>query len=92
VSSVEAMSHMAAGGRLYNNGDRAGALAELDTAIRLDPTCAKAYYVRGAMYWKMDRLSQAVQDYRAAVTYDPSNQTYRACLADAEMQRKRLGR
>ena len=46
--------------------DPRGALADLDSAIRLDPEWAAAWATRGRLLERMDRPAEATRDYRRA--------------------------
>lgn len=47
------------------------ALVQLTQIIDNDPADAEALYVRGKLFWKLGRRSQATSDYAAAAELDP---------------------
>ncbi len=55
-------------------GDMAEALADFETAIRLDPTYAAALVSRGVIHQERGDLDGAIADYDAALTQDPDAQ------------------
>ncbi len=63
--------------------DRAGAIADLDRAIALQPGNAASYRGRASVLADMDRLAEALQDVETALAKDPDS-------AHAYVQRARL--
>jgi tetratricopeptide (TPR) repeat protein len=61
-------------------GDLDRAIAQLNEALRLDPSFAEAYTQRGVFYTMKNDYDRAMSDFTAAVRMDPS-------LADAYMNR-----
>jgi len=47
------------------------ALADLNTAIRVDPRYSNAYYERGNVYAKMGNKTEALKDYQTTMGLDP---------------------
>lgn len=43
-------------------------------AIELNPNYTKVYIRRAHLYEEMDKLDEALEDYKQIVTLDPSNQ------------------
>lgn len=62
-------------------GDHDGALADLSQAIALLPGYGAAYYNRGYLYRIIGRLSEARQDFEAALRI--ARETFDDDLADA---------
>jgi Flp pilus assembly protein TadD len=56
------------------------ALAELDRALELDPTHAKALFNRGLLLEHSGQPEAAAEQYRQAVRYDPGHKRARASL------------
>lgn len=63
------------------NGDFAGAIAEYDEAIRIDPTVIDPYLFRGVAHNAIGELEQAIGDYRRALAIDPRNTDVHCRLA-----------
>jgi tetratricopeptide (TPR) repeat protein len=57
----------------YRIGDFPGAIVNLDQAIRLDPTDARAYNVRGNARDEIGLFENALADYDEAIRLDPKN-------------------
>ena len=55
--------------RRIDAGDMAGAVPELDEAIRLERTLARAYYLRGTIRAEQGNIDGAVSDLGAAIRY-----------------------
>ena len=55
-------------------GELGTALADYDTALRLDPNFAQAYNNRAVLYKKMGDRAKALADYEAALRLDPGNE------------------
>jgi len=54
------------------SGDNAGALADYDEAIRLDPGNVMAYTARGGVYLTEGDFERAVADYNEVIRINPS--------------------
>jgi tetratricopeptide (TPR) repeat protein len=54
-----------------NKGDYAGAIADANHAIALDPKCADAYKLRRAAQGSIDELDKAIADFDRAIKIDP---------------------
>lgn len=68
-------AHLGRGVIAYRQGDFSGALASFETALaraRDDRQRARAYYNAGNALVQLDRLSDAVQRYRAALSLQPN--------------------
>jgi tetratricopeptide (TPR) repeat protein len=57
----------------FRAGDNAGAIADFDAAIRLDPEYAPAYRGRGNVYRNQGDFAPAFADYDAAIRLAPSD-------------------
>jgi len=57
---------------LVTAGNIEAALKLLDCAIERLPEANK-YYIRGRLYWKLGRKSEAMSDYSKAVSLDPAS-------------------
>jgi curved DNA-binding protein CbpA len=57
---------------LYHSGDLDGALADLDQAIRLDPTSASAYVDRGIVLYRKAEIGGALKDIATAMRIEKS--------------------
>jgi tetratricopeptide (TPR) repeat protein len=68
-------------------GDRAGAMADLDASIRLSPT-ALAYSYRGSLRISRQEYDAAVSDYDRAIELEPRNPEYYRMRGQAHSERK----
>ncbi len=57
-------------------GELDRALAELETAVALNPRTALAYHYRGTIYLKQNRLGEAAQNTEAALFLSPTPASY----------------
>jgi tetratricopeptide (TPR) repeat protein len=74
-------THVDAGDVALENGDAAGAIAEADKALAINPGNADAFVLRaGAEYDRQD-LAAAVADAQSALLLDPQNQQAKAILS-----------
>jgi curved DNA-binding protein CbpA len=60
---------------LYHSGDLDGALADLDQAIRLDPSSASAYVDRGIVLYRKAEIGSALKDMATAMRIEKSRHT-----------------
>src|SRR5207253_195563 len=51
--------------------DKEGAIDDLDAAIKIDSSCAMAYFAIGAAYNSMDRFDDAIRSLNRGLTVDP---------------------
>ena len=65
-SSFSAKDWYERGQGLKKDGCHREAIEALDQAIAKDPTCADAYFARGACYYKLGRYDEAGHDIDAA--------------------------
>ena len=64
-----ASSHIYEAERLYERGDLAAALAELDRAVELDPLNGEAHLLRGRVHARMGNIEAALADLGIALTF-----------------------
>lgn len=70
--------HLGEGAAKYQANDFTGAEAELNEAIRLDPTLHDAYLQRGFIYASQSKYDEALADYTRNIELDPhSAKNYR---------------
>jgi tetratricopeptide (TPR) repeat protein len=69
----QAGAHNARGASRYESGDLAGALADFDEALRLQPALAAAYNNRGATRYEFGDLAGALADFEEALRLRPNN-------------------
>ncbi|HER44264.1 MAG TPA: DUF4388 domain-containing protein, partial [Candidatus Eisenbacteria bacterium] len=62
------------GRELYGRLNLERAAAEFEKAVQLDPECFEAIRMLGEIYYKMDRLSEALMYLAKARSMDPANQ------------------
>jgi tetratricopeptide (TPR) repeat protein len=55
----------------FAEGQRAAAIADLDTALRLSPRAANAYYARGLAWSASGDAARAIEDYTQALALKP---------------------
>lgn len=53
-------------------GQLAGAIADLDRAVVLDPAYVKAYTQRGLLHSKLEHVDQSLADYDTAIRLQKS--------------------
>jgi tetratricopeptide (TPR) repeat protein len=70
-------------GEAYAKQKSAGATAELETAIRLDPTDAEAHIALARLQLAQGNKSAAITQFDAALKLEPGNQSLQKELADA---------
>ena len=71
------------GAALFAGGDPDGAAEQLETALRLDPTLARAHAGLGTLASMGGRQGEAVERFAAAVEHDPDYLEARLGLVDA---------
>ena len=71
------------GAALFAGGDPDGAAEQLETALRLDPTLARAHAGLGTLASMGGRQAEAVERFAAAVEHDPDYLEARLGLVDA---------
>lgn len=54
------------------NGDLDGGIADLDQALKADPTYAEAYFARGFAWNKKDEFDKAIADFTQAIRLEPN--------------------
>lgn len=78
-------------GKAYaSKGQHDRAIAEFDTAIRLNPKYAGAFYNRGCSFKKKGDYDRAISDFDEAIRLDPKNADFlalRRAVYDAKGQR-----
>ncbi len=57
----------------YKKGDKQGAIADYDQAIRLDPSSAETYSSRGFVRYELGYKMGAIADYDQAIRLDPKS-------------------
>src|SRR5262249_20392762 len=62
---------VARGNNFYANGEYERAISDYDTAIRLDPKNAKAFYGRACARVRRDEDSKALADFTETIKLDP---------------------
>jgi tetratricopeptide (TPR) repeat protein len=68
----------------YRNGDAGRAIAVFDEVIRLQPTFARAYVLRGNAYMLKVKYDKALADFNHAIRIDPKNAAAYCDRADLE--------
>jgi tetratricopeptide (TPR) repeat protein len=58
---------------LLAKGRTADAIADLDTAVKLDPFEHRGYALRGQLYLQMHRFDKAAADFTSAISLDPKD-------------------
>lgn len=82
----EAWKSFSRASRFSKNGDHAGAVAELQMAIRYDPRFTDAYNLLGAEYGQMGRIEEAAATLRQSIKLDPHSSVAHCGLALARFQ------
>jgi tetratricopeptide (TPR) repeat protein len=67
-----AAEEIKAGAKLAQAGNIAGAIAEFDKAIKINPKSSMAYNNRGLMHSKQRDYKGALADYNKAIEIDPN--------------------
>jgi tetratricopeptide (TPR) repeat protein len=63
--------------QLYRSGRYEAALLETDTLIRDYPTNSRIYEMRGTLFEKIGHLDLAIQAWKQALRFNPSNESLR---------------
>jgi tetratricopeptide (TPR) repeat protein len=66
------------GSALRDRGSFIDSCKRFDSAIQFDPNCASAYEGRGDVKVQLGKREEALQDYEAACTLQPENESVRA--------------
>ncbi|MDX1948244.1 MAG: tetratricopeptide repeat protein [Pirellulaceae bacterium] len=61
--------------RAAQQADHAGAIAHLTAAIKLQPTAAIAYYLRGREHFRAGKVAESVADFDRYVQLDPKSES-----------------
>jgi Flp pilus assembly protein TadD len=61
-------------------GDHQDAIADFSTVIRLKPTYASGYTMRGGAYEMAGEKHRAIADFRIALALDPSLETVKSAI------------
>ena len=75
-----AVSYLLRGEAQKSKGDYVTAVKDFSRAIKIKPNYSQAFYFRALSWEKLDKLSEAYQDVRQALSYTPDNDTYRRKL------------
>jgi len=73
------------------NGDFERSAGDCEAALKADPRCAQAYYLRGRANQAMERIGEAIADFGHALELDPGIADAFICRAAARQQRKEYG-
>jgi tetratricopeptide (TPR) repeat protein len=83
LSPRDSAVHLNLGTALFLSGDRAGARAAVETAIRVAPDLPKPHFTLGLLAESDARDREAIEQFTAAVRLDPDYVEALASLADA---------
>lgn len=83
------IAHYALGRSFYELQNNEAAISSLNNAITADPTYAKAYELRGIIYQSLNNISEAVQNFELAVTYNSKAYVANFRLASAYNEQKK---
>lgn len=75
-----AVSYLLRGEAQKDKGDYAEAIKDFSRAIKIKPNYSQAYFFRGLAWEKLDKIAEAYQDVRQALSYSPENNTYQRKL------------
>src|SRR6266404_4047452 len=67
------------------------AIGDYDTALRLDPTLADIFNIRGELWRRKDDRPRALQDFAAAIKLNPQHEAARANYKSLAQELERLG-
>ena len=84
LSPKDEAVHLNLGTALYLSGDRAGARAAFEEAIRVAPDLPKPHFTLGLLAESERRDREAIEHFTAAVRLDPNYVEAQASLADAK--------
>jgi tetratricopeptide (TPR) repeat protein len=71
-----AVTYLLRGEALMYAGDNKGANKDFLRATKIKPNYSQAYYFRGLTFERMGNLSEAYQEVRKALSYQPDNVKY----------------
>jgi tetratricopeptide (TPR) repeat protein len=80
-----------AAARLRESADAAGALADCDNAIRLDPTYADAYFNRATAKVILRKYQEALDDSNSAIRLNPRRSEFFQVRADTRLRLRDYG-
>src|SRR5438132_5205156 len=83
-----AATFLASAENRYRNGDLAGALADYDRAITLDPKNPATYTLRGFLRMEQRDLDGAIADFTQGILLDPKAGANFALRGSARYQKK----
>lgn len=75
--------------KLANANDMDGSMAKLNEAIKINPSIAGAYALRGSLYYQKKQWPQAEQDFQAAANFDPKNLVLKLNVIEIKFMEKK---
>lgn len=92
TARADRVKALVARGRAYMRKDQADrAIADYDTALRLDPTLADVLNARGELWRGKGNLPRALADFAAALKLNPLHEAARANHRSLALELERLG-
>jgi tetratricopeptide (TPR) repeat protein len=88
IPSKDAEAYIVRGNAKYNLGDKQGAIADYNQAIKLQPDDATAYYNRGVVKYNSGDKQGAIADYNQAIKLQPD---YADAYYNRGLAKKNLG-